>query len=390
LTDILDPALKRWAQGRQAEFVDAVNMHGSISSAERALGLANDVIGRSLRGLKKRAAERAYSPEHGWTNTVPDPHVAKGVSTLYGKDGEVKLQWVKSRLDDERREAAMRAATEAMSAELPRLDPLEGPEHAARQLCNLFTITDFHMGAMAWRLEGGADWDLRIAEATLMGAFERMIAASPVAGMAVVNVQGDFLHADGLMPVTPTSHHVLDADGRFSKVVAVAIKCIRRMVDWALMRHERVHLLICEGNHDIASSLWLRHMFKALYENEPRLDVNDSELPYYAVQHGDVMLAFHHGHMRKNDQLPLLFAAQFPAMWGATTKRYCHTGHRHHEEVKEHSGMSVHQHPTLAARDAYAARGGWHAERRALGITYHERFGKVGEVSVTPEMLEAA
>jgi hypothetical protein len=85
-----------------------------------------------------------------------------------------------------------------------------------------------------------------------------------------------------------------------------------------------------------------------------------------------------------------LFAATFPALWGATTKRYCHVGHRHHVDEKEHSGMKVTQHSTLAARDAYAARGGWTSERQAVAITYHAKYGEVGRVTVTPEMLEAA
>jgi hypothetical protein len=46
------------------------------------------------------------------------------------------------------------------------------------------------------------------------------------------------------------------------------------------------------------------------------------------------------------------------------------------------------QHPTLAARDAYAARGGWMAERQVSAITYHEQFGQVSKITVIPEMLE--
>jgi hypothetical protein len=38
--------------------------------------------------------------------------------------------------------------------------------------------------------------------------------------------------------------------------------------------------------------------------------------------------------------------------------------------------MTVIQHPTIAARDAYAARGGWLSERAAVAITYHARFGQ--------------
>jgi len=46
------------------------------------------------------------------------------------------------------------------------------------------------------------------------------------------------------------------------------------------------------------------------------------------------------------------------------------------------------QHPTLSARDAYAARGGWISERAATVITYHERFGQVARNTVVPEMFE--
>ncbi len=118
----------------------------------------------------------------------------------------------------------------------------------------------------------------------------------------------------------------------------------------------------------------------------------DGELPYYIWSHGKVMLAFHHGHMKKMEGLPLLFASQFPKVWGDAAVRIAHTGHRHHgqEQSKEYSGMTVIQHPTLAARDAYAARGGWMSERSVTAITYHSAYGQVARTTVTPEMLLVA
>lgn len=49
--------------------------------------------------------------------------------------------------------------------------------------------------------------------------------------------------------------------------------------------------------------------------------------------------------------------------------------------------MTVIQHSTLTARDAYAARGGWFSERQATSITYHKQWGQVERHTVTPEML---
>lgn len=383
----VDPKLKEWASPYQVRLVDAINEHRSLRKAAQALGTHNSVVGRSLKALERRAAMYGYSPQHDMSRTVPEPFIVKGVSTYYNKEGKAAGQWVKSRIDDERREEMVRAAVEALMQEVERSAPIAPPGQTASTLCNLITLTDCHVGMRAWSKETGADWDLSIAEATLIGAVRHLIAASPSADTCLVSQLGDFLHFDGPAPVTPTHGHILDADSRLSKIVGAAVRILRVVIDMALARHQRVVVLMSEGNHDIASSVWLRHMFKLLYEQEPRVEVIDSELPYYVHQHGQTMLAFHHGHLKKNDQLPLLFAAQFPTIWGSTTKRYAHTGHRHHVEEREHSGMVVIQHPTIAARDAYAARGGWIAERQISSITYHDRFGQVARNTVTPEML---
>jgi hypothetical protein len=372
---------------RQREIIQAVHECGSNTQASKKINIARQTIDEHVKKIKARAATLGFSPEHDMVHTVPDAFVVKGTSTLY-KDGVAKIQWVKTRLDDTRRQELIRDAFEAMAEQLPRLIPIKSPKHTLEKLCNLYTFTDYHMGMLAWHKETGADWDLKIAEKTLTDCFEVMLANSPNAKVGFINQLGDFLHSDGMFPVTPTSGHILDQDGRFSKIVQTTIRVLRRIVDMALSQHDEVIVLMAEGNHDMASSIWLRSMFKALYENEPRVKVIESELPYYYYKHGETMLCFHHGHLSKNDQLPILFASQFPEIWGKTTKRYCHTGHRHHVEEKEHSGMIVIQHPTLSARDAYASRGGWISERQATSITYHEKYGQVARNTVTPEMVK--
>lgn len=385
----IDEKLKEYATPRQAEYIDAVNKHRGHRPAARALGIQPTAVINGIKSAKAKAALCGYAPDYNLIHPVAPGQKLRGASQLYKKgEPEPLLTWVKSSLDDEQREAIIREAINAMCEDIPRAAPMQAPAGSLAHLCNLYTLTDSHVGMLAWHREGGADWDLRIAEDTLVRCFEQMVVNSPAAKVGLVNQLGDFLHYDSaISPVTPLHSNVLDADGRMPKMVKTAIRILRHVVDFALARHELVVVLLAEGNHDVSSSVWLRAMFQALYENEPRVTVIDSELPYYTYQHGETMLAFHHGHLKKNDQLPILFAAQFPVMWGATKKRYAHTGHRHHTEEKEHSGITVHQHPTLAARDAYAARGGWIAERQVTAITYHERFGEVARNTVVPEML---
>lgn len=389
-----DERLREFADKREAELLQAVIEHGSPNAAGKALGMHHSTIIRALDALQARAAKAGYSPAHDMTHVVPTGFRVKGTSTLYGEDGKPRMQWVKSTVDHDRMEVIMREAAAAMAESLPRVRPVAGPTKTDATLCNVYTLTDCHVGMLASAKETlDADWDLKIAERTLTAAFCHMVNAAPQASVGLVAQLGDWLHSDGsggLLPITPQHGHVLDQDGRFSKIVSTSIRILRRIVDFALERHDRVVVLLAEGNHDMASSIWLRAMFAALYENEPRVHVIDSALPYYVYQHGKTMLAFHHGHMKKNSDLPLLFASQFPKVWGETTKRYCSTGHRHHVEEKEHSGMTVIQHPTLAARDAYAARGGWLSERSATAITYHSQYGQVARNTVVPEMFEAA
>lgn len=316
--------------------------------------------------------------------------MAKGVSTLYDAEGNVKAQWVKSTVDEKKAAEAREAAIKAMADAIPRAVPVKPPEGYSDDLCNLFTFTDFHLGCLAWHEEGGQDWDINIAERTLLNAMGAMVAQSPKAHTAIINIQGDFLHTDGKLPLTPASKHVLDADSRFPKIRRAAIRLIRALVGMALESHTEVRLIVAEGNHDEESAGWLADCFAVHYELEPRVSVDDAALPFYCFEWGATMIGVHHGHKVKNEALPLLFAAQFPEQWGRTKKREIHCGHRHHRDEKEYNGVTVIQHPTLAARDAYAARGGWIADRAAQSITYHRRFGQVGRVSICPEMLQAA
>jgi hypothetical protein len=384
----IDTALYEYCTPRQRECLEAVNTHKSVRAAAKALKCNKNQILQALRLTEKKAAIYGYSPQHDLTHAVAPGQRLRGASTLYRRgEAEPVLQWVKSSADAEARDRIIRESVAALMDDVPRAQPVAFSGDTALDLCNVYTLTDCHVGMRAWAKETGAAWDLDIAEATLIGAFQHMVRSSPRADKCVIAQLGDFLHFDSLIAETPGHKHPLDADSRYSKVVRVAIRTLRATVDDALQHHRHVEVLIAEGNHDLAGSVWLRQMFALLYEREPRVTVIDSELPYYVIRHGLTMIGWHHGHLKKFAALPGVFAASFATDWGATTKRYIHTGHMHHRHEIEGSGVTLVQHPTLAARDAYAARGGWISERQVTAITYSARYGEVARNTVTPEML---
>lgn len=384
----IDENLYKYCTPRQREILEAIERLGSAKAASIELGLNKGAASETYIDVKRKAAKVGYAPEHDFTRPVPEGYTAKGVSTYYNKEGKPTGQWVKASLSHQALAEAMREAIEGFKDEILPASLIVAPEGSEEHLCNLYTFTDYHLGMLAWHKEGGSDWNISIAEKTILAALAQMIDQSPKAHTAVVNIQGDFLHTDGKTPVTPASKHVLDADSRFPKIRRAAIRIIRSLVAICLSRHQDVRLIIAEGNHDEESAGWLSDLFAVHYEEEPRVFVNDSVLPFYVLEWGSTMLGIHHGHKVKNESLPLLFAAQFPQEWGRTTRREIHCGHRHHRDEKEYNGVTVVQHPTLAARDAYAARGGWIADRAAWAITYHKKYGAVGRVMITTEMLE--
>ena len=388
-TITIDEELYKYCTPRQKQVLEAIERLGSARAAATELGMNIGGASETYVAVKRKAAKFGYAPEHDFTRPVPDGYIAKGVSTYYNAEGKPAGQWVKASLSHEALVDAMKEAVEGFKDEIPPVVSIVAPAASEEHLCNLYTFTDYHLGMLAWHQEGGSDWNISIAERTIIAALQQMIEQSPKAHTAVINIQGDFLHTDGKTPVTPASKHVLDADSRFPKIRRSAIRIIRSLVTMSLQRHQEVHLIIAEGNHDEESAGWLADLFSVHYEEEHRVTVNDSVLPFYVLEWGNTMLGIHHGHKVKNESLPLLFAAQFPQEWGRTTRREIHCGHRHHRDEKEYNGVTVVQHPTLAARDAYAARGGWIADRAAWAITYHKKYGAVGRVMITTEMLEA-
>lgn len=382
-----DEKLLEHATIRQAEVLRAYWEHGNQRAAAKALGINQSVVSTSLKRVQTRAAKAGYAPGH-FVNGVAPGFAMGEVTVQRGPGGAVERTWERQSPTAQDLREAVTAILEAAREELPRAAPVQLPAGGDSQLCNVFTLTDAHIGALAWHREGGADWDLQIAERTILGAFRHLVDSAPRGRVGVVAFLGDLMHQDSNKALTPAHGHLLDADSRPRKVVAAVVRIMRAIIAMVLETHEGVHVVVGEGNHDeYTSGTVLPEVFGILYENEPRVAINDAVLPYYVFQWGNVMLAWHHGHKRAPAQLPMYFAAGHPVMWGATTKRYVHCGHKHHMEEKENAGMKTIQHGTLAARDAHAARGGWFSERQALRITYHAEFGEVSRAVVTPEMI---
>lgn len=347
----------------------------------------------SRRNVQLRSARLAKKGVGHGNDPVISKRVADGfgvkrVSALVRGNGEEVLTWVITEQDKERQLEAMHAVIDGMKSDITPVSAVPPPKKRLNEkLLNLYTVSDFHLGMLAWADESGDDWDMNIAEDLFSKWFDAAFQKAPDAGVGVINLLGDFAHFDSLAAVTPASGHVLDADTRYQKLVRYMIRMVRRVVNMALVKHESVRLLIVQGNHDESGMIWLAEMFNTLYDNEPRVFVDTSPDVYKMVQHGKTTLFFHHGHKARFDAIEPVMIAKFRKAFGESVYSYAHVGHLHHQKIVESRNMIVEQHRTLAAKDAYASRGGWMSGRSANVITYSAEYGEVARLTISPEML---
>ncbi|WP_036048716.1 hypothetical protein [Bradyrhizobium sp. Tv2a-2] len=386
----------------------------SWMGAAKTLGIADRSVGDRLKQAAKRglmlngggpeampgfevtkvATDGEGNPTHitqqqepGAVFEMPKTHFLGKMTVNRDASGRIIQDWIRAEVDVQQREAAIQAVVAGFCSELPRAEPVNTHIVGNADLVNQYTITDYHFGLLSWRPETGADWDLKIAEKLWMDWFAAAVRLAPDAHTAILAQLGDLLHFDSLSAVTPTSGHVLDADSRFAKVVRVVIRCMRYAVRLLLEKHENVHLIMADANHDPASEIWLREMFAAHYEDEPRVSIDLSPGTYYAFEWGLVSLFYHHGHKKKIKQVDDVFVATHRELYGKTRFSYGHTGHLHSDELFSSNLMKVERHETLAAASSYEANGGWRSGRSSKVITYHKNYGEVGRITLTPEMV---
>ena len=365
----------------------------TYAQACREIGVSERAFYQTVLRVKGKLQAMGYDPENGMTMVSPDPQILKGRTAFVRVDpntGEERVAHYYNKTDTNRAaqlEAILGAIGQACNEFRP-LKPADLHKSVVSRddLLTVIHITDFHLGMRSWSDETGADWDMDIADQVLMHAIADMIELSPASDTAIFAQLGDLMHWDGLLSITPQHKHVLDADTRFPLLVQSAIDLCIKAVEMMLKKFKRVHVLMAEGNHDLASSVWLRAIMAQVFRDNPRVTVEVSPFPFYHYVWGKTFLGWHHGHLQKMESLPMLFASdpKFKADYGACDHTYVFTGHQHQQKVIERGGIVVEQLPTLSSRDAYAARGFLWSNRETKAITYHKQQGEISRVTVRP------
>ena len=354
------------------------------SEAARQNGCKRKTINETINKLKSRYTiqfrNRGYQPEGEIFEPI-DGHYVKGETALVNNQGVTQLKWVKTDTDQQlRRELILAAIDKAMDKYTGKSKYVPELQVTENDIFCFIPIGDAHIGMLAWGLESGSDFDLKIAERDLMTASARLIESLPACKVCVIADMGDYYHRNSNKNRTEKSGFDLDVDGRFEKMLEVGIDVMLNMIDTALHKFEQVIVRNIVGNHSPEAEQTMRVWLKKFYKNNPRVRIEDSPSKFWYYQFGKVLIGAHHGDSIKHNELPMIMAADVPQLWGDTLFRYMWIGHIHHSTVKEYQGCTVESVNNLAPNDAHHQAIGYRARKNLQGIVYHRDYGLIERI----------
>ena len=363
---------------RQYEICELAASGLSNNEIVEKLCVPKCVVTSAKSKARKLAAKRGYAPDNDMTHPTADGFFVKGVSTLYGDDGQVKQQWVKTDIDKAAYVEQMSDLVQELVQELPQFEPIPyNVSLASTDLMAVYPLGDPHIGMLALKDEAGEDWDLKTAQKVMCGVFDRLVKSAPHCEEAVIVNLGDYFHYDNASKVTERNRHSLDTDGSYLEMADTGIKIMVQMIGSALSHHKRVKVITACGNHDDTGAMFLQAALMHLYAHNSRVEIVKTASVFQYFRHGDCFFGVHHGHTAKADKLPLIMATDRAKDWGECEYRYWLTGHIHHDSRKEYSGCVVESFRTMAGKDKYAYEGGYRAGQDSKALVIHRDFGEV-------------
>lgn len=390
-TRFLPEGLKDYATARQAQFIDAVNEHGSYLSASKALGAGESSVRQACAKVIDAASIQGFAPGHpGWCRPVPRTHVAKGVSVYHPAvketqpDGTQRVvepaAWVKADLRRTAYDAALKAAMVAYIEELPKL-PL--PDAAARDysadVIPWVQVGDAHLGMLAHAAEVGENFDLKIAEREICGAMAILVDEMPYCERAVLNDLGDFTHYENFTATTEASGHALDFDSRFPKMIKAYARIMRFLVERLLTKVKTLDVIINQGNHSRTNDVWMAVFLSSIYEGNERVNVLDNDSVFIGYRMGRTLVMVHHSDKCPPKRLRTVMTADYRRDFGETDFHYIDIGHVHHSQVLlDEGGIQVESWNHLAASDKWAHENGYRSSKSLTVVLRSKTYGDIG------------
>lgn len=366
---------------RQKEILLARINSSNNKEAAAKVGIGVRNLQFALSRIRKNAAKQGYSPDHDMHHTVPEGFVAKGVSTLYDDEGNVKVQWVKSNLQQQDQlEQIKNALDEFLEHQKNKSPFIAKPKKKVKKGNELAVVNigDAHFGMYAHEDISGENYNLEIAAKRHKNVFMRLMNNAPECETIIINQLGDFFHSDNYESTTTKGTRV-DTDGRLEQVFLVGLEVLSFITEEALKRYKNVIVRHVKGNHDSVLSMAIKAHQEAYFRNNKRLTIEMTPSPTWVYQHGNTAFLVSHGHAPKPNKLAEYFAAKYPEIWGSTKHRYCYHGHIHSKNatIETYGGCITESFAGLPSADTWHNETGYVSGQSMCLIVLDKEKGEV-------------
>ncbi|MEI9428673.1 helix-turn-helix domain-containing protein [Mesorhizobium sp. Cs1299R1N3] len=339
-------------------------------------------ITRDADGYIERTSIKTRA-DKGGEFVKPADHLLKGMSVLTDGEDRILLKWHKTDRDLKDTIDKAEIIRQAFEDFVPSAPFIIRPQRTLADRLTVYIFCDWHVGLFAYGKEtGGPDWDLSIAKRVLLQSIADLIEQTPKSKRAVILGLGDLLHADNSRNMTERSGNILDVDTRYAKTLSATSDLLVEGSEMVAAKHDEIELVLKPGNHDPNSTVGLVQAMRMYWRNTERVEVDDSPNPFYWKRFGVNLIGGTHGDNAKIPDMPLIMANMRKQDWADTFTRHFHTGHIHHDTVKEIGGVHVWSHRAPVAQDAYHAANGYLSGRSMRACNYDYERGTTGTSEV--------
>ena len=239
-----------------------------------------------------------------------------------------------------------------------------------------FPIMDLHLGKLAWALETGQNYDLKIAanlyKKTVQDLLSKVHQINLPIEMALFPVGQDFFHTDTAKNTT-TAGTPMDIDVRAPKMYALGVDLLFWTAE-LLRSIAPLKIIFVPGNHDELLGYCALYSLHSVYKNHEHVFVDLSPSPRKYFRWGNTLLGFSHG--KEGKRIEHLMQQEAAADWGETLFHEWHLGDLHHEEAKEVGGVKIRRISSITATDAWHAKKGFMSVRMATAYLWDKEQGK--------------
>jgi hypothetical protein len=244
-------------------------------------------------------------------------------------------------------------------------------------------IYDLHYGRLTWDEETGKNYDIKIAQAMFNDCINYFIHAASLYNVSkiIFPIGNDFFNVDNSNNTTKAGTPQSE-DSRPMKTFTTARRMVVEAVD-KLRQIAPVEIVIVPGNHDMDRIFYLGDTLESWYKEDICVTVDNAPKPHKFKQFGKCMIGLTHN-VAKRMNLPAMMAQREPEMWAKSEYREWHTGHCHHDSVREEQNVRIRIIPSLAPPCGWTDLKGYSSTQEAQMFVWSLEKGMISKHNYHP------